>query len=260
MIGTILLADITDMNRLAANGGSLALVITCEHGGKRIPAQYHALFRAHQALLDTHRGYDPGALVMARMLAKAFTAPLLTSTVSRLLVDLNRSLGHPRLHFKAVPIKPAEVRQQILQHHYRPYREKAERLVSQAIAEYGRVIHLSCHSFTPELDGKVRSADIGLLYDPARPGEVDLCQRWQASLMDCAPDLIVRRNYPYAGKGDGLTAWFRQRLPASTYVGVELEINQKHVFKGGLHWSTLRKQIVESLHRTLWSLRSASNP
>ena len=34
-----------------------------------------------------------------------------------------------------------------------------------------RVIHISSHSFTPELDGKVRSADVGLLYHPGRHGE-----------------------------------------------------------------------------------------
>ena len=33
------------------------------------------------------------------------------------------------------------------------------------------MIHLSSHSFTPELDGKVRKADIGLIYDPARQRE-----------------------------------------------------------------------------------------
>jgi predicted N-formylglutamate amidohydrolase len=135
------------------------------------------------------------------------------STVSRLLVDLNRSVGHPRLHSEATGTAPAEVRQRILKHYYQPYRAHAECLVRQAIADHGRVIHLSSHSFTPELDGKVRDADIGLLYDPARPGEADLCERWKASLKVCAPDLTVRRNYPYAGKGDGLTARFRRRLP-----------------------------------------------
>ena len=33
-----------------------------------------------------------------------------------------------------------------------------------------RVIHISSHSFTPELNGKVRRADVGLLYDPGSPG------------------------------------------------------------------------------------------
>ena len=118
------------------------------------------------------------------------------------------------------------------------------------------MIHLSSHSFTPELDGKVRDADIGLLYDPARPGEADLCERWKASLEACAPDLTVRRNYPYAGKGDGLTTWFRRRLPPGTYVGIELEVNQKHVVGAGRHWTAMRKVIVESLRRALASRRA----
>ena len=227
-----------------------ALVITCEHGGNLIPAPYAALFEGQQALLETHRGYDPGALVMAEALAEAFEAPLLSSTVSRLLVDLNRSVGHSRLHSEVLRNQPRTTREAILALHYQPYRARAEALVRQAIADHGAVIHLSSHSFTPVLDGKLRRADVGLLYDPQRSGEVDLCARWKASLKVCAPGLLVRRNYPYAGKGDGLTRWFRQRLPPDVYVGVELEINQKYVFEGGRPWAALRKAIVESLRQT----------
>ncbi|MBK6974754.1 MAG: N-formylglutamate amidohydrolase [Sterolibacteriaceae bacterium] len=251
-----MLSELTANEGRATNCRALAndgFVITCEHGGNRIPALYRDLFQAQQPLLDTHQGYDPGALVMARALAKAMAAPLVASTVSRLLVDLNRSVGHPRLHCEATRKAPAEVRQRILKHYFQPYRAQAERIVRQAIAEHGRVIHLSSHSFTPELDGKVREADIGLLYDPARPGEADLCERWKASLKACAPDLTVRRNYPYAGKGDGLAAWFRRHLPPSAYVGIELEVNQKHVVRAGRHWTALREVIVESLCRALAS-------
>jgi hypothetical protein len=96
--------------------------------------------------------------------------------------------------------------------YYQPYRQQAEHLVTQAIARHGRVVHLSCHSFTPELDGKARTADIGLLYDPARPGEVALAACWKAAIEARAPELTVRRNYPYAGKNDGLTTSLRKRL------------------------------------------------
>src|SRR5664280_2596690 len=241
------------MDRSATNYENYGLVLTCEHGGIRIPWPYRDLFQTHQALLDSHRGFDPGALSMARALATAFAAPLVASTVSRLLVDLNRSFGHPSLHFEAIRNAPAEVRQRIVKHYYQPYRTRAERLVRQAIANHGHVLHLSSHSFTPELDGKVRNADIGLLYDPARPGEAELCERWKAAIKACAPNLRVRRNYPYAGKGDGLTAWFRQRLPPGAYVGIELEINQKHIIRAGQPWTELRKVIVESLCRALAS-------
>jgi predicted N-formylglutamate amidohydrolase len=225
-----------------------AYLITCEHGGNRIPAPYRRLFSGQGALLATHRGYDPGALVMARALARAFAAPLVSSTVSRLLIDLNRSIGHPRLFSAATRAAPAQARAAIVEQYYRPYRGEVERRVRQAVSRGRRVVHISSHSFTPELDGKVRNADVGLLYHPGRAGEAELCARWKASLASSAPPLRVRRNYPYAGKGDGLTSTLRLCFPPGAYVGIELEVNQAVVFAAGPSWSRLRAALVESLH------------
>jgi len=247
-------SEISVMDGCSANCGDHSLVITCEHGGNRIPIRYANLFKANQVLLSTHRGFDPGALVMAKELATAFAAPLLTSTVSRLLVDLNRSVGHPRLYYETVRKQPSDVTNSILKQYYQPYRTQAEHLVRQAIVNHGQVIHLSSHSFTPELDGKVRNADIGLLYDPDRPYEVALCEQWKSAFNAFAPELNVRRNYPYQGKGDGLTSWFRKRLPTDTYMGIELEVNQKHVVKAGRHWPAFRQVIVKSLCTALFNL------
>jgi len=226
-------------------------LITCEHGGNRIPSAYRHLFRGQQALLDSHRGYDPGALAMARDLAKALRAPLVSSTVSRLLVDLNRSIGHRRLHLDSVRNADALLREAIVARYYTPYRAQAERLVAQAVADRKRVVHISSHSFTPELDGVARTADVGLLYDPARPGELALCEKWQAALRALAPAFNVRRNDPYEGKGDGLTRTLRRRHPPASYLGVELEINQKYVSGSAGQWRALRRALVESLHRAL---------
>lgn len=232
-----------------------ALVITCEHGGNHIPAVYRPLFEGQDAVLQSHRGFDAGALKMAQTLAAAFGAPLVSATVSRLLVDLNRSTHNRTLHAEEVRRLPATQRQEILTRFYQPYRSRAEQAIRQAIADNGAVIHLSSHSFTPELDGRLRTADIGLLYDPRRPGEVALCQHWKAALAAAAPQLTVRRNYPYAGKGDGLTAWLRRCLTPDVYIGVELEINQKHVTAEG-DCPALRQWIVESLREALPDMQS----
>ena len=224
-----------------------SFIITCEHGGNRIPAPYRGLFQGRRALLDSHRGYDPGALVMARGLARAYRAPLVTSTISRLLIDLNRSIGHPRVFSAATRGAPASLRAKIAEQHYWPYRLRVERLVRQSVSRRRRVIHISSHSFTPELDGKVRSADVGLLYHPGRRGEAELCARWKSSLAELAPQLRVRRNYPYAGKGDGLTSYLRQRFAPSVYVGIELEINQSIVLAAGRRWMALRSSLIDSL-------------
>ncbi|QWF72547.1 N-formylglutamate amidohydrolase [Methylomonas paludis] len=227
------------------------LVISCEHGGNQIPAQYRELFSDQQALLDSHCGFDAGALCIAKDFAKSCAAPLLSSTTSRLLVDLNRSIGHRRLHGKTIAELPPTPRQQILRQYYQPYREQVERLVRQAVLEHGQVLHLSVHSFTPELEGKVRNADIGLLYDPCRVGELAFCARWQADLHNCLPHFQIRRNYPYAGKNDGLTTWLRRQFLADVYIGIELEINQKHIVKAGRRWNALRKVLTASLCRVL---------
>lgn len=184
---------------------------------------------------------------MARALANAYGAPLVASTTSRLLIDLNRSIGHPQLFSAATRATSATTRAQIVEHHYRPYRVQVERLVEQAVSRGERVIHLSSHSFTAELDGRVRTADVGLLYDPLRRGEVEVCAGWKESLAASAPELRVRRNYPYAGRGDGLTSHLRRRFAHGDYVGIELEINQGIVFDAGRRWTALRRTLIDSL-------------
>jgi predicted N-formylglutamate amidohydrolase len=222
-------------------------IISCEHGGNRIPAPYRRLFQGQQALLDSHRGYDPGSLVMAKALASACRAPLVASTISRLLIDLNRSIGHPQVFGAVTRGAPAETRAQIVDEHYRPYRVQVERLVKQAVSRGHRVIHISSHSFTAELNGRVRGADVGLLYHPGRRGEAEVCARWKESLAESAPELRVRRNYPYAGKGDGLTSHLRLRFAQSDYVGIELEVNQGIVLAAGRRWTALRRLLIDSL-------------
>jgi predicted N-formylglutamate amidohydrolase len=186
-------------------------------------------------------------LLIARSLAKAFGAPLVTSTISRLLIDLNRSIGHRQLFSEATREAPAKIREKIVLQHYLPYRMQVERLVRRSVARGRRVFHISSHSFTPELNGHVRSADVGLLYDPGRRGEVEVCARWKASLAAFAPELRIRRNYPYAGKGDGLTAHLRKRFSPGAYVGIELEVNQSIVFAAGRRWAALRGALADSL-------------
>jgi len=235
----------------SATSAATSLVITCEHGGNWLPAPYRYLFRSCRTVLESHRGFDSGALAMATTLARNFDAPLLTSTVSRLLVDLNRSIGHRNLHSEAIRTLPAAIRQEIIEHYYQPYRTEAERLVAQGVARRGRVIHISCHSFTNYLNGVMRHADIGLLYDPARPAEKALCANWKSVLNVSAPDFQVRRNFPYQGRNDGLTSSLRKKFPSDAYTGVELELNQKNLAPHPRHWHALRESVITSLETAL---------
>lgn len=232
------------------------LVVTCEHGGNLVPEEYAELFRPHAEVLKTHRGHDIGALDLAKLMASAARAPLYFSTTTRLLIDLNRSLGHPSLFSEATRGLSAIERQRMLDVHYRPYREDVEQAIAE-LALKSRVLHLSIHTFTPVLQGAVRKADVGLLYDPSRQFERKFCGEWARALSTRDSTLVVRRNYPYRGVADGFVTYLRKRLPERRYAGVELEVNQKFPIGGGLEWKKLRVELTQALATVLLSFVEA---
>jgi len=225
------------------------LILTCEHGGNRIPRPYAHLFRGSEKLLASHRGWDKGALQLASLLSRELKRPLLAVTVTRLFVEANRSPTNRRIWSDFTKHLPIEERKQILEKWWRPHREQVEGAVADAIAGGHRVVHVAVHSFTPEMDGEVRNADIGLLYDSRRKQEAAFSRRWASALREIDPALRVRFNYPYAGAADGLTTWMRRHHPQSRYIGVELEINQALV--GTPHWHHLQRQIARSLQERI---------
>lgn len=217
-----------------------------------MPTAYAPLFAGHAAWLDSHRGWDAGALTLARCMARAAGAPLHAATVTRLLIDLNRSIGHRQLFSPFTrALAPAD-RQAIVDRHYRPHRDRVAATIAAHIAAGRRVVHVASHSFTPVLDGKLRQVDIGWLYDPRRHGEASFVRAWMALAAPAAPGLRLRRNAPYRGRADGLTAWLRQRHPDDAYVGIELEVNQRFVGQGGAPWRALQTALTDALVAT-WS-------
>jgi predicted N-formylglutamate amidohydrolase len=232
------------------------LLFTCEHGGNRIPARYAPLFREHERALRSHRGYDAGALSYARALARAFGAPLVYSTTSRLLVELNRSPHHPAFFSSVTRSLPLAERERIVERYYRPYRNAVESHVSGAARHGGGVLHISCHSFTPHMNGIARAAEIGLLYDAARKEEADFCTAWQRTIARFEPQWRVRRNYPYRGNADGLTTYLRSRFRGEVYRGIEIEVNQKFPLGDARIWHAARRTLLLSLRETLASARA----
>ena len=230
----------------------LRILVTCEHGGHDVPPEYAALFRGHEALLRTHRGYDPGALAMARALAGALDAQLFTSTISRLLVELNRSPGRQFRESQIMRSASRATRAVVCERYYWPYWNSVEDFVRHAVARGERVVHVSSHSFTPSIDGvTMRAGDAGMLYDPARDFERRLCIRWHRALTQLAPQWVVRRNYPYRGTGDGLTRHLRTRFADRDYCGIELEINQKHVGNRGAIGPRKQNAVIAALRIAL---------
>ena len=227
--------------------GPLRLVVSCEHGGGYVPPRFTNCFQHTAAALESHRSYDAGALELARHIARRADAPLLAARVTRLLVDLNRSPGHRALFSEFTSGLNVQDKRAILQQHYFPHRCRLQAAIASAVQQGRFVVHLGVHTFAPVLRGRPRRADVGLLYDPARPAEKAFCRRWQQELAKRMPSLIVRRNYPYLGRSDGLTTALRRHFDPEDYLGLELEVNQSWTESPAAD----RRQLVDALAESL---------
>ena len=218
-----------------ANQQHEILILTCEHASNKLPAAFKSAVPAE--VLKTHRAYDIGALAVFRKLVK-FAKPEFhcEGKYSRLFVDLNRTLTNKSAfsdYYEALDKATAAKTKAQATAYWQEYRAAIEKFVESAIKPKTRaaksepeIVHLGIHSFTPELNGKVRNTDIGILYDPSRPKECELAQVIKAEIKRLYPAMKVRFNYPYKGTTDGLTTTLRKKF-GPRYVGIEIEINQK---------------------------------
>ncbi len=228
----------------------IATTITCEHGGNDIPPEYRELFRGKEGLLKTHRGYDRGAIDVARIFSTACNARLFSWTNTRLVVDMNRLSDSDTLFTVLRDTLSHDEKMKIIAEYHSPYWNGVKSYLADEIARSGLVAHVAVHSFTPVLKGVVRETDIGLLYDPRRSIETDFCNLWKKNMVKLNGKLRVRKNYPFKGYNDGLTTGMRKNFNNNEYIGIELEINQKFLRKENLKKQTLIHSIISSFRTT----------
>ncbi|RNI30766.1 N-formylglutamate amidohydrolase [Rufibacter latericius] len=228
----------------------MKVIVTCEHGGNKVPAGYSTAFKNAKQVLNTHRGYDIGALDLYQQFSSIADFSIY-STTSRLVVELNRSLHHPKLFSEFMQPLTTTQAEKVLAEHYYPYRQKAEAQIADWVQHDFTVVHVSVHSFTPELNGKVRKADVGLLYDPKREREQLLAARWRQQMQMVSPDLKIRYNYPYKGTADGFITQVRKNYTNEQYAGLELEVNQRFPIKGTDEWQQLKTDLIQTFSRAL---------
>ncbi len=220
--------------------------------------------RADQALLadeggePDHLWVDSGALDAAKLLAKHLRCPSIVAPYSKRVIDVNRSL-HARGLFSCMTRRlPEPIRTRMVDEIHRPYRDRVRSTIDSLLKNDDLVVHLSVHSFSPfprdaqevtgdDRIGTARRTDIGLLYDPSRLLERDLCLDWYEALYWSLPMLRVRRNYPRRGTSDSLTRSLRETYDPSVYLGIQLQLNQA--------WCTrqlpIRRKVFKGLAETL---------
>ncbi|MDO4948007.1 MAG: N-formylglutamate amidohydrolase [Fibrobacter sp.] len=207
------------------------LLLSCEHAHNAVPAFARNL-NIPCEILESHRGYDYGVYDIYKRLVKQEKPDFYCAgKYSRLFIDLNRSLWNHSVFsefWDSIKDNQGDAKYFALRKrafaYYLGYRNAVEEYVSTTAATTP-VLHLAIHSFTPVLNGKERDADIGILFDPSRPQENMIANVIISEIHSRAPELKVRKNFPYQGKTDGLCTTLRKLTPH--YAGFEIEFNQK---------------------------------
>ncbi len=205
----------------------IGLVLSCEHASWRLPSDVD--LGVPRDVLTSQASWDHGALEIATALSDEVRLPVHTGAFSRMFVDLNRAADHPdvipsRSYGADVPgnvALTAGERAGRLARFHAPYWDAIRRDVAAGLADRGAVLHLSSHSFAPELDPANRAFDCGVLYDPAHAFEAELAEQLLAALRGAG--LEARANEPYSGIGPAVCTSLRREFAGKRYAGIELE-------------------------------------
>lgn len=206
-------------NRMS--GGRIVLV--CEHASNHIPKAWADL-GLDQAARSAHIAWDPGALDLARALARRLDACLVHAPVSRLVYDLNRAPDQAgampaQSEIYEIPgnarIDSAE-RALRTQSVYVPFHDDLHIEIARRMAIGLPPVIITIHSFTPVYFGQSRAVEFGIIHDSD--------DRLANEIFAHAPaGLESRLNEPYAA-ADGVTHTLRLQAVPYRLLNAMLEI------------------------------------
>ncbi|HHY49256.1 MAG TPA: N-formylglutamate amidohydrolase [Alphaproteobacteria bacterium] len=151
--------------------GSSPFVLVCDHASNRIPERYGDLgLNLVQRLM--HIAWDPGALAVALELSQLLDAPLIHSTVSRLVIDCNRAIDAvdliPRISERTEIPGNLEVSDEDrafrIAAYHAPFHAAIDRLLDARLEAGRETILVTVHSFTPVYKDVPRPWPIGLIH------------------------------------------------------------------------------------------------
>jgi predicted N-formylglutamate amidohydrolase len=169
---------------------------------------------------------DRAGKYAAERMSARLGAPLIVNEHPIDLIDVTRPLHHRQLFSKLTRTLAPNDRDKLIAEVYETYLQRVRATIDSMIRKNGFLIHLAVSSFNLKARGKIRRTDVGLLYDPSRDDERDLCLDWIDEMWERAPMLRVRRNYPRRGTTAGLTRSFRREFAAEEYQGMEVWLNR----------------------------------
>lgn len=222
----------------------MPVLLLCEHAGQVIPGCLNNLGLTRQ-VIDSHRGWDIGALAVARDVAAQLGAPLIIQHYSRLVIDANR----PPESAHAVPAVvdgvtiPGNVG--ITQAQQRQRAKEIFAPLDDTITDIMRDLQprgcFSIHSFTPVLGGVSRPWHAGFL----SRRDTHTAQRLLEAITARQPDLLMAVNEPY--QVDDETDWFipRHAEPSgAAHALIEVRNDLIRTAEGAALWAGLIAEAI----------------
>ena len=232
----------------------MQFVVSCEHASWTLPPGED--LGVSTETLMSQAGWDHGALDIAQVIGRAFTVDVHAGAHTRVWVDLNREPDHvdavPTICYGAViPGNHGlshEQRAARIATWHAPYWNAVRDDIAAKLATNSHVVHVSSHSFSPELDPENRRFDVGVLFDDTSPFEIELAAHLMRDF--ATADLRVRANQPYSGVGPALVTGMRAEFPRDRYAGIEIETSHAVTHTdGGI------ARVAHSLCRSLEAFR-----
>jgi predicted N-formylglutamate amidohydrolase len=228
--------------------------LSCEHAGNIVPPKYMILFAGYEDVLETHRGYDPGALEIAQLVSGKLNAPLIYQVTSRLLIEINRSRDSKDLYSEFSGKLSNEEKAEVMAAYYNPFRVEQDGIIRSQVEKGKHVLHVSIHTCTDELNGQKRYMDYAILFDEEREKEKLFAESLRKAINERFRDLVVAFNFPYQGVSDGTVETLRRKYPENLYTGIEIEINQKYFLgpnKNPEKWDYVKNALVKGLYKVV---------
>ena len=243
------------------------LLLTCEHGSRRIPRRYNRLGLTKRELDGAKDLHDVGALDLMKEMARLSRASYLYTTQSRLVIDCNRQINGVKkakntFHASAlkqtllteidgeekiIPVpgnalKSKREERSRFAHFAQPYQEHGKMIAEKICAQHGHACIVQIHSFYPLYNGEERKTDIGILYNQSSHMAHKLINalREQTSLR-------IDANKPWDFRSPNVQGGAFYPLEKSKEIDiVVIEMNMKH-----LRTRTNQKKIARLLCRSI---------
>lgn len=235
---------------MTINGdGHSPFVLVCDHASNRIPSDYADLGLSAVDRLR-HIAWDPGALAVSLRLVDLLDAPLVHSTVSRLVIDCNRTFGAPDLIVSVsetteIPgnrtVTEAD-RQRRIERYHTPFHAEIDTLLNRRADAGHETILVAMHSFTPVYKGVSRPWPIGLIHGI----QTDYTRAVFEALERAEPGLDVGWNEPYAAL-NGVTYTLEHHGDGRGLTSTMIEIRHDEILQpaGVERWAGLLAQCLE---------------